>query len=200
MSDGPKIPRSVAVKVGRELMAVLQQHCSEFVFAGSLRRGAAEVGDIEIVCMPVRVRVAGLLEDTWEVSPLWIAAVENAGRIVKGSPSGRYCKLVRTYESLDSAASEFKVDIFMPQAHDYGRQVAIRTGPHGFSVGLAVMWRNLGWVGTEDGLRRMDQCEEKSWGWICKAKNPVLPPEFKTERTFFEFLRYPFPEPKDRIG
>lgn len=52
MSDKPKYPRAAAMAVANELRDLLAPFCSRIEIAGSLRRGKAEVGDIELVYVP----------------------------------------------------------------------------------------------------------------------------------------------------
>jgi DNA polymerase/3'-5' exonuclease PolX len=52
MGDKPKIPRAAAFKVAEEIMVRLMPCCERIAIAGSLRRGKAEVGDIEILYIP----------------------------------------------------------------------------------------------------------------------------------------------------
>jgi len=54
MSSKIKHPRAAALVVARELTTSLQAVCEpgRFIFAGSLRRRKAEVGDIEVVYVP----------------------------------------------------------------------------------------------------------------------------------------------------
>ena len=55
MSGKTKHPRAKALEVARELTAALRQLCEpdRFIFAGSLRRLKPEVGDIEVVYVPL---------------------------------------------------------------------------------------------------------------------------------------------------
>ena len=52
MSDKPKIARSIAIPVAEEIITLLSPCCERIAIAGSLRRGNAEVGDIEILYVP----------------------------------------------------------------------------------------------------------------------------------------------------
>lgn len=54
MSGKTKHPRAKALEVAKELTAALRSLCEpeRFIFAGSLRRLKAEVGDIEVVYVP----------------------------------------------------------------------------------------------------------------------------------------------------
>lgn len=54
-SSKTKHPRANALEVARELTSMLRPLCEpeRFIFAGSLRRMKAEVGDIELVYVPL---------------------------------------------------------------------------------------------------------------------------------------------------
>ncbi|MEP7171449.1 MAG: hypothetical protein ABI855_18915, partial [Bacteroidota bacterium] len=68
---------------------------------------------------------------------------------------------------------------------------------------LAVAWRKLGYVGTENGLRLEKECYSKDLGagkkkWICHNPNPTLPPTFEDEYSFFKFLQLDWTPPEKR--
>src|SRR5262245_7828033 len=52
MSDKPRWPAASARKVADQLAAELAPRCEHIKVAGSLRRGKADVGDIEILYVP----------------------------------------------------------------------------------------------------------------------------------------------------
>jgi DNA polymerase/3'-5' exonuclease PolX len=150
--------------------------------AGSIRRQKADVKDIEIVCIPAP-------GNRYKLGMYF----NNQGHyIVKGNFHGRYVQMVLKDKGI-------KLDLFMPQEADYYRMLAIRTGPDDYShKTLAIAWRNLGWVGTDDGLRRERQCGQKGKTWVCAAMQPELPPVWQSEREFIEWLKLPYLEPKER--
>jgi len=63
MSDKQRYPASIARKVADEMATELAPRCERIEIAGSLRRGKADVGDIEILYVPRigQVRVPGEL-------------------------------------------------------------------------------------------------------------------------------------------
>lgn len=151
--------------------------------AGSIRRQKPEVKDIEIVCIPAP-------GNRYKIGMYF----NNQGHyIVKGNFHGRYVQMVLKDKGI-------KLDLFMPQENDYYRMLAIRTGPaETYShKTIAVTWRKMGWVGTDDGLRLCSECVEKGSKWICVKLQPTLPPVWKSEREFIEWLGLPYLEPKDR--
>jgi hypothetical protein len=111
---------------------------------------------------------------------------------VKGNTEGRYMQFI--------CKGGPTVDLFMPQAADYYRQLAIRTGSADYSsFVIANGWRRIGWVGTPDGLRRILDCTEtKSKTWWCWNPKPELPPEWKSEEEFFQWIQVPYVIPAKR--
>lgn len=180
-----ELARKLAIDVGYALMPF----CDRLNIAGSIRRGVRpNVKDIELICIPKtepltpfdplghRQNVAG-----------FTTAINGQGAIIKGKTGidARYCQF--------ALPSGVCVDLFMPQAHDYFRQYAIRTGSARYSANvIAVSWRKKGWVGTSDGLRLEAECVERLSGgkkvWTCTSPQPVLPPVWGTEQEFFEWL------------
>lgn len=52
MSDKQKWPRALALDVGVQLVSELLPFCNRIEVAGSLRRGKAQVGDVEVLYIP----------------------------------------------------------------------------------------------------------------------------------------------------
>lgn len=184
--------RKIAIEIGNKLLP----HCDRLNIAGSIRRGANEVKDIEIVCQPKRVKIGNVSlfgEDTREevVKADFIEIVKKLGKAVKGKPDGRYMQI--EIDNPDSA-KKINLDLFMPQPDDYFRQFAIRTGSAMYSQKvIAEGWRKIGWVGTEDGLRLEIQCvgykqPDGKTKWKCNVDRPEIPPIWASEQQFFEWL------------
>lgn len=147
--------------------------------AGSVRRKEKEVGDIELVCVPKTVHLIPFVTTVKQ----WYK--------IKGEPTGRYTKR-GLYEPIT-------LDLFMPHKRDYFRQFVIRTGSAGYSAKvIAVAWVKKGWRGTEDGLRLESQCSQHGKKWICNIQSPQLPPEWKSEQEFFDWLGLKYIEPELR--
>lgn len=169
----------------------LEPFCDKINIAGSIRRQKELVKDIEIVCLPKTVDEMDLFGSVYgkKRSKNFIDAVCSLGKIVKGTPNGRMCQI---------DLLNIMLDLFIPEAGDYYRQHAIRTGSSNYSaMVIATGWKKKGWCGTPDGLRKIHQCEEKknSEGkstWKCKVDNPDLPPVWKDEKEFFDWLEVPY--------
>ena len=208
MSQNQKIPHSEASTIARTVYEALKPFTTAFTFAGSLRRKQPFVGDIEAVVLPTLDTVPDGFFGTKEIrSRDFVLTVHSLGHIQSGDTvAGRYCKII-VGGKLNAVTQELsggvQLDLFIPQPHDYGRQLAIRTGPANYSGKvLAAKWVAMGWCGTVDGLRRQSQCEQhcdKIWKLKAGLQNIQMPPVFDTELQFFQFLGLEYVEPKFRV-
>lgn len=177
---------------------ILQPYCDKINIAGSVRRQKQEVKDIEIICIPKTYEEKDLFGEVSDVrrSEEFKITTMQMGKVLKGKPSGRYMQI--------ELKEGVNLDLFIPQPHDYYRQYAIRTGSSQYSsLIIATAWKKLGWCGTEDGLRKISECEEMKLPdnkskWICKVDNPTLPPVWSSEEEFFYWLQVPFLNPIKR--
>lgn len=183
-----------AKSIADNIVDLLRPHCDIINIAGSIRRLKAEVGDIEIVCLPKKIvlknKMFGYDEGTM-VEPLFDKLVNEFGVVIKGNTDGRYMQI--------ELHNGIKLDLFMPSPHDYYRQYAIRTGSAEYSRLIANAWNDLGWVGTPDGLRLRHECVQLARSrWHCNVQNPTLPPVWQSEEDFFQWLGKEWIEPKFR--
>ncbi len=175
-------------------MEHLSPFCSKIGIVGSVRREQEYVKDIELCCTPNREIVPTLFDTTTQRCSRFVHEAKNLGEVLKGNPAdGRYMQIM--------LPSGIKLDLFIPQAHDYYRQYAIRTGSATYSAQIiALGWRKLGWCGTEHGLRREEYCthDGNGWKWNNRETGQELPPAWESEREFFDWLKVPFRHPKHR--
>ncbi len=174
-------------------------YCDRIHIAGSVRREKAQVGDIEIVAQAKNEESKDMFGNIEYVirSPYFQEIAETQlGKVIKGKPDGRYMQI--------ELPEGINLDLFMPEPYDYYRQFAIRTGSSDYSFKvIATAWKALGWVGTENGLRKMSECVEKKLAdnkskWDCNIGTPSLPPAWNSEQEFFDWLRVKWIEPKLR--
>jgi DNA polymerase/3'-5' exonuclease PolX len=179
MSDGPKMKLELAQMIAKRFMAHLEPYVMFMSVAGSVRRECAEVGDIDIVCVP---------KDEFSMGMCF--AENYPGLAVNGSRLKRF----------KYPEKGLQIELHITNINDYGRILAIATGSSSYSHHLAVRWSRLGWAGTENGLRRKSECDHKSTWRIKPAyKNcPTLPPVFQTEEAFLSFIGIEFIHPKAR--
>jgi DNA polymerase/3'-5' exonuclease PolX len=181
MSEGLKIPIEKAMKVADRFLAIIQPYVTKIEVAGSVRRRAKTVGDIEFCCVENPFNA---------LSNLFYKGYP--GMVVDGARLKRF----------KYPASGIQIELYITSEIDYGRIFAIRTGSSAYShIQLANTWWRLGWAGTIDGLRRRTECEHKGATWKIKpeyAANPTKPPPFITESDFFDFLGIPWIPPQER--
>lgn len=149
-----------------EIWEALKPHCKKIKIAGSIRRQCPLVKDIEIVLLP---------KTPSHRNTIGLFFLEH-GRVRKGKFSGKFIQVY--YKG-------FPVDVFIPQEHDYFRQLAIRTGSADYSRRIAANWVAKGYRGTDRGL----------------VKRPTGRNQaeiFKSERHFFALIDMPYLDPPDR--
>lgn len=134
-----KFDAEEAVPVAQELIALLQSCCERIEIAGSLRRCKDRVGDIELLFIPlVDTRQA----DMFSTEPVDLAAEKINALLAAGFLAKRPSETgAFTWGRLNKlavhVASGIPVDFFCePDAADWPRSIAIRTGPKEFNVRL----------------------------------------------------------------
>lgn len=120
----------LAARAADQVAEQLRPICKRLEVAGSIRRRASEVRDLEIVCIPDVQRYA----DFQRLVASWPK--------IRGEPTGRYTrrKLVR---------HDVELDLFICSADTWACNLLIRTGCKEFSQSLMVL-------AQEKGLRFQD--------------------------------------------
>jgi DNA polymerase/3'-5' exonuclease PolX len=197
-----RIPYEAARLIAVTLCYKLQPYCERINIAGSIRRKRALVKDVEVVCSPKLIQVGqgGLFGETGsvveQVSPQFCEAVRSLGEILKGRPEGRYVQI--------KLPEGVVLDLFIPEAADFFRQYAIRTGSADYAARkIAGGWRKKGWCGSDAGLRKASDCLETKTTdgkskWKCLKKDAERPPVWQSEEEFFEWIGVPWIMPSLR--
>lgn len=189
-----------AAKIAIDACKRLQPFCEVINIVGSLRRISGmhnranmDVKDLDIICVPrytavTKIELFGDSVIKKEVSINFIDTIKSIGTITKGQPDGRYMSL---------NVKGNKLDIFLPDPIDYWRQYCIRTGSADYvHYNIARKWSELGWCGTDQGLRRKSDCREKvsvsavrnSVKWEVVNQEGQRPPVWESEQDFFKWL------------
>lgn len=171
--------------------------------AGSIRRERPDVNDVEIVLCPVMEAPENLFGQTVAIQPSanFVSTMAQkilpqiAGEIVKGSFSGRYCRV--------KLKVGIEVDFFIiHHEYDYMRHVAIRTGNANYAHKmLATSWVKMGYCATDSGLYKKNDCiRSKSGDKVTFTPKPGAIPAgaWQTEQQFFEFLKINWVIPRMR--
>lgn len=160
--------------------------CERVEIAGSIRRMEPIVGDIEIVCIPrfgeamppgeMFKRECNLAINHIKTNAYYTNS-SRAYKIIKGGP--RYYQFI--YYGM-------QVDLFMTNKKQWGRMLALRTGPADYSKKIAARWKEMGYKGHNGELVRLRR----------GIKGDRVKPEFRTEKEFFDFLGWEYVEPEKR--
>jgi DNA polymerase/3'-5' exonuclease PolX len=200
MSGNYRFKREHALPRAEALVEALRPVCAQIEIAGSLRRGNATVGDIEIVARPlVEERpVAGQLGLFGDGKPATVERVSlldpllerlaAAGEIHQARPftheKGAWGeKYKKFWTALDGGVIQVDLFLVTPPAQ-WGPIFTIRTGPGDF--GQALM-RHI----NANTLWRQDEGRLVHRGAGKEVQTP-------TERAYFEALGVPWIEPADR--
>jgi len=189
MSEGPRIPRGNALQVAAELArrwdlsGLRLDHSAQCLVVGSLRRGAPEVGDIEIVApLPARLpprpapeddplfrRINATMANPWtdERAALFAGlsgvggggggggGEEPLGRIEKGlRPGFLAASLVVT----PAEGVEVPVQVYRYTEENRGWMILMRTGPTEFGQWVLGKWKKA--FGIPLGDERYPACRE----------------------------------------
>ena len=134
--------RKDALSKANQVLSCLQPHCERIALAGSLRRGASEVKDIDLVCIPKPYQI-GLFQDGF-------ASVVNQWPKLKGELPCRY-----TQRKLPCDTT---LELYMATPQNYGLILAIRTGSAKYVYEkLAKRWKRFGYYAKDGRLWYRDK-------------------------------------------
>jgi DNA polymerase/3'-5' exonuclease PolX len=138
MSEKQKFPRDIALAVAYEIKNQLEPFCERIEIAGSLRRGKAEVGDIELLYIP---RTENRQQDFFSSAPVNIAAEKISQMLAVGELAKRPSKIgVFTWGDNNKlgihVASGVPVDLFQTTAENWWVSLVIRTGSKDTNLAL----------------------------------------------------------------
>lgn len=130
MSERIKYPFATALAVAEELQAMLAPACERIAIVGSLRRGKAEVGDLELLFIPrLSQRPDGLFDSqivnvASEVIETWLTA----GTITKRPNVNGVFTWGEANKLAVHVASSIPVDLFSCWTENWFVSLVIRTG------------------------------------------------------------------------
>lgn len=193
-----KMELQKAKSIAVEICYKLQPYCKKINIAGSVRRQKPEVHDIEIICLPLSEDITDLFgEKRGETrAPGFAQMLKSLGKIVKGNAAGKMMQI--------ELPEGIMLDVFIPDDFDYFRQYVVRTGPREYSQNvIAAGWVKKGWCGSDEGLRKKEDCllkisPEGEGRWICTNPIAEKPPAWDSEQSFFNWIGQPMVHPSKR--
>lgn len=181
MGDPVTAEHTVSLEVAKrkvtELKMILEPLTEKLFVAGSVRRGESRIGDIDFVCIPKFKEVANDL----------FGKTEYINRVVEWANSSRVKERYRTSggDRLQKLTyNHVPVEIYMTTPQQFGRMLAIRTGPESYTKKMAARWVQLGYHGIN--------------GELISEADPNDKPEFPTEEHFFKWLCWTWVKPEAR--
>lgn len=190
-----------ALPIAQSLVDDLSSACDRIQVAGSLRRGAPEVKDIELLVIPKAELIIKNRDLFGEViAAEYICPLNERLRLMIRSQEWTWRKDVETarwgprYKRLRHK-SGICCDLFITDARRWGYQFAIRTGPAMFSKALVTLALRRKYHCTDSLLHQHPKIDDK----ICPNGEtcPLIIPT-PEERDFFEALGLDWIEPADR--
>ena len=167
---------SKAEKIAQKYLELFKPHCKRIEIAGSIRRGKADCGDIELVCIPKSTMVKNGFFDEFEARDNEFVKLVHSIPRVKGDGLGKYIQFI--------LPEEIHLDMFVATERNWGYIFSIRTGSAFFSHNtLAKGWVAKGYHG-KDGMLR-DQYENEI--------------EIKEEIDLFNLIGLQFIKPEKRL-
>lgn len=197
MSEGAPWDAAKVRPVAEAILKELADGVRRIEIAGSLRRGNAKVGDIEIVCVENfgEGRAEGLFGGPTRVSLLQpiLDRLVTAGKI-ETQFNGKRQKKYR----IATVKRPLYLDLFIVQPDGWGSQLAIRTGPAWLSRKM-VTPRHMGGMLAGGYLCRFGAV------WTARPDLPVPPgglapvdpPETFMAEDGVVYERFPVPEERD---
>lgn len=144
-----KFPRANAISVAREVASCLKPVCERILVAGSLRRGKAEVGDVELLYIPkvewcrdpgdffssVQINMADNAIASMEINGV-LAKRKNVNGSVMFGPKNKIMVHCRT---------GIPVDLFSTSESCWFNYLVCRTGPAESNTQIAIIAQRIGW-------------------------------------------------------
>ena len=180
-------PIEVAGPVAKSLVKQLSPYCQGIEVAGSIRRCKAQVGDIELLCIPKVTRSQDMFG---RVAASHDALDEALGDMTRdgGLLQKRLNKLGRpafgpSNKLLVHTPTGIPIDVFSVSEKNWGMAMVVRTGPKEFNVRMMARFLELGMRGHAYG------------GVTDRQGNEVNCPD---EATVFSLLGWKYLEPEER--
>jgi DNA polymerase/3'-5' exonuclease PolX len=175
--------RDDALPLAQKVCTALQPYCERIEIAGSIRRGKAEVHDVDVVAIPKAVDMPGGLVGLahFTESQVWASllsvALKKCGVLVAISGS----ELLRCV----FADTGFQVDIHRARTEIWGVILLVRTGSRDHNIQLCALAKSKGLkLSAAEGV-----VTQEGFGKIIASRS---------EQEIFDALGLAFVEPQNR--
>lgn len=181
-----KYPAQAARDVADFMEAVLRLSCFRIEVAGSLRRGADEVGDVELLCIPKTRNTTDMFGDV--ISMVSLLDEMCLELIEEGFIDYRLNSLGhRTFGPANKLVthvnSGIPVDIFATSKENWGMAMVVRTGPADWNIKMMKRFQQLGMKGH-------------AYGGVTGPDGRQI--NCPTEQDVFDLLQMDYVEPGER--
>lgn len=186
MDDKRRWTRAEALPVAAELCQCLKPYCDRLIVAGSLRRGASTVGDIEILYVP---KMEEQPLDFFETHMVSLVGIEIDRLLDDGTLSRRPSKngtfAWGEKNKLALHRTGIGIDLFRTTDEAWWNYLVCRTGPADSNKRIAIAAQERGYTWNPYGT-----------GFTKLADGHQV--TVTSEAEVFEFVGLPYNEPKDR--
>lgn len=202
MSQGERIPLGLAQTLGKQLAQSLEPSCEKVMIAGSVRREKQTIGDLEIVAMPRQHEAKDLFGEDIDTGRTYLdVALEHLHEVdlLGWAPDKR--KQGNKLKKLRHGKTGFLCDLFIvTEPRAWGTHIAVRTGPHPFSIHMMKRAKELKMFFADGFLLHNHQshgmANEKSY---CRdGADCSLIISLPNEADVFEALKINYMYPRER--
>lgn len=190
MSTGTRLSLTQARAAAAELVMALHPACERIEVAGSIRRGKADVGDIELVAVPRLVSAPEGLFGEMRANLLTERVdhiIDTGSGFLANHPTDR--KRGERYSKLWMALRGIQVDLFSAAWDTFGLILLIRTGPADYSQRFVTKLRGRGLHVAKGELHRGSL---GCGAYVCE----VVPTPYESD--VYSAAGWDFVEPEDR--
>lgn len=184
-----RFPLEAARRRGIDLMGWLEGYCERVKIAGSVRRGKAEVGDVELLVIPSFTTERNLFSTQRGTSRtdrrlevlVDTGVLEYRKSKVGNVTNGEKIKLFRDLES------GIPIDIFITDEDSWYNYLVCRTGPADSNINIAKRAKAMGL-----------KWEPYSSGFLDRASGRRI--VCKSEREVFDTVELPYRDPEREVA
>ena len=226
MSKGKRYDSMMAARISTRLCSALYPACNRIAVVGSLRRGLAKVGDIDVVCVPTAEETEVVSDDLFQktvkktvypimdvLNRLQAANIyEVIDRAPKGTPARKFDKsfdhLSLTNigppqpKSWDNGIMKFQLSKLSNEGPANPRWLELKVDIYVCSADRFVLSRFIRTGSKEHNIRIAKLCKERGWKLKADGSGVSMPDgtikTIESEEEIFELLEIKYLDPRNR--